>query len=191
MGTGDEHTAARRLRLLQREFTQPPRTGPVPKAEYTESARSTPAQSSSHGRSTAPLNLGIVDYIGAAVAEVVQHTRTEVPDAGPIPADAARVYDWMRQHTEHLDEARQTVREALIYRQGLEHAIAMGDITVVCPHPCPACRCYGVMWRDTEQLAVCVNVRCTDQYGMSHTWSLARLAHEHVARQKKLKANAT
>lgn len=191
MGSGDEHTAARRLRLLQREFTEPARRGPVPKAEYTDEARSSPPHSTAQSRSDAPLNLGIVDYIGAAVAEVEQHTRAQAPDAGPIPADVAHVYEWARAHTPHLEPEMLAVREAMIYRQGLEHSIAMGDVKIVRPQPCPECRCYGLFWDNARRKAVCVNRRCTDVNGLAHAWSLARLAREHIARQKMLKTNAT
>ena len=191
MGSGDEHTAARRLRLLQREFTEPARRGPVPKAEYTDAARSSPPHSTAHGQSAPPLNLGIIDYIGAAVAEVEQHTRASAPDAGPVPADAAHIYEWARANTPHLEPEMLAVREAMIYRQGLEHSITMGDCDIVGPHPCPECQCWGLFWDNARQRAVCVNRRCTDVHGLAHAWSLARLAREHVARQKMLKTNAT
>ncbi len=44
----------------------------------------------------------------------------------------------MVEETANLDEERQKARDALIYRQGLEHAILMGDHKVVRPHPAAA-----------------------------------------------------
>lgn len=191
MGFGEDDTSERRLRLLQREFTQPARTGPVPKAQYTDAARSSPAQTSSHGRSNPPLNLGIIDHVDRCVAEVIRHARADAPDAGPVPAEAARVYDWWRASTPELADERLAVREAIIYRQGLEHAIAMGNIQVVRPHTCPRCGCWGVFWRRTDQVAVCVNTRCHDEHGMASTWTLAALAEHHIQAQKMLKSHAT
>lgn len=191
MGIEDDSTAERRLRLLEREFTGPARHGPVPKAEHTDAARSTPAQPSSHGRSSPPLNLGVIDHIGRSVAEIVQHTRALTPYTGPVPAEAAAVYAWCREQTRGLDDERRAVREAVIYRQGLEHSIAMGDPDVVCPHPCPGCGCWGLQWRRPEQVAVCLNRRCTDSDGMASTWTLAALAHAHIQRQRNLHASAT
>lgn len=178
MGTGDESTAARRLRLLQREFTQPERRGRAERG-------SAPVHPST------PLNIRVYDYIGAKVAEVEEHTKAEAPDAGPLPADVSRIYDWARASTPDLDPGRLTVREAMIYRQGLEHAIEMGDVKVVRPHPCPKCRCYGLLWQSARQRAVCVNRHCTDANGLAHAWDLARLAREHVAAKNMLKSSAT
>lgn len=191
MGSGDSHTAARRLRLLQREFTQPASRGPVPKAEYTDAARTSPPHSTAHSRADAPVNLAIVHHIGRSVAEVEEYTRALAPDAGPIPADPPRIYEWSRSNTPDLEPGKLAVREAMIYRQGLEHSIAMGDVKIVRPHPCPKCGCYGLFWQSTRQRAICVNGRCTDANGLAHAWSLARLARQHVAAQKMLKMNAT
>lgn len=178
MGTGDEHTSARRLRLLQREFTTPPRTGPG-------------ARGPAPVHPSAPLNLDVIDHIGASVAEMVQHTRADAPDAGPVPADVSRVYEWARASTPELEPERLAVREAMIYRQGLEHAIAMGIKSVVQPHTCPACGCYGLLWQYTQAAAVCANRRCTDKNGMAHTWSLTQLAHHYITAKKLLNASAT
>ncbi|MGW2844418.1 hypothetical protein [Streptomyces sp. NPDC001274] len=174
-----DSTPAQRLRLLQEEFVQPARTGP---GDGRTPTRTHPA---------APLNLGIVDRIRAAVTEMETHTRTAAPEAGPVPADAARVYDWARQHTAHLAPERQQVREALIYRQGLEHALAAGDTTVVRRHPCPECGCWGLFWREQQERAVCVNRYCVDAQGLTRTWTLAHLAQQHVARQAAAAARAT
>lgn len=181
MGLGHDDTTAQRLRLLQREFTQPVRTGPGD------------GRSSRPSHAPAPIDLGVVDRIRAAVYEVEHHTRSSdwTAPAGPVPADPAGVYDWARQHTAHLDAERQQAREAIIYRQGLEHAIAMGDTTVVRKHPCPECGCFGLYWRQAAQRAVCVNHFCVDANLVSHAWELKRLAHDHIARKESVVHRAT
>jgi hypothetical protein len=85
------------------------------------------------------MNLGMLDYIDASVTEVVQHTRTVNPDAGPLPAHVADVYDWCRQHTEHAPDIDQQRSRALEIRHRLEHAVRAGDARVVRPIRCPAC----------------------------------------------------
>ncbi|MFE9461633.1 hypothetical protein [Streptomyces californicus] len=176
-----DNTTERRLRLLQAEFTQHERRGP---GDGRTATRTT---------SPAPLNLNVLDRIHTAVAEVVEHTRAAdwTRPAGPTPADATRVYDWARQHTAHLDAEYQQARETLIYRQGLEHAIDLGDTTVVNQHPCPACGCWGLLWSTAANRAACINRYCVDDKGLSNTWPLATLAHHHIARQFARKSNAT
>ncbi|MFF2411819.1 hypothetical protein [Streptomyces sp. NPDC058092] len=137
------------------------------------------------------MNLGVVDRIRAAVYEVEHHTRTITPDAGQYTGEESRVYDWARQHTAHLKTEQQNAREAIIYRQGLEHAIAAGDTTVVRKHPCPQCGCWGLYWREAAQRAVCVNHYCVDDDGVSHMWELKRLAHDHIARKSAVARCAT
>lgn len=178
---GEDNTTARRLRLLQAEFTQHATAGP---GDGRTATRTT---------SPAPLNLNVLDRIQAAVAEVVEHTRAAdwSTPAGPAPTDASRVYDWARQHTAHLDIERQRARETLIYRQGLEHAIELGDTDVVNKHPCPACGCWGLLWRPAVQHAACINRYCVDNDGLSRNWPLSTLAHHHIARQFATKTSAT
>ncbi|MFE6126686.1 hypothetical protein ACFQ6Q_00215 [Streptomyces sp. NPDC056437] len=176
MGKGDAETAARRLRLLQAEFLEPTRGEP---GLRTGTRTSPPA----------PLHLGILDHMKASVEEVIAHTRQQAPNASPIPAEAGDVYDWCVQQTPHLDGERQAIRDALIFRQSLEHAIAMGDIKAVRKLPCPGCGCYGLLWR--AGAALCPYDRCTDSRGMANRWSLAQLAHHHVAFKKMLKTHAT
>ncbi|MEU6054272.1 hypothetical protein ABZ829_28105 [Streptomyces xanthochromogenes] len=177
MGIGDD-TAARRLRLLATEFTTPARRGSA------EVAAARPAHSS------APLNLGIIDHMRAAVAEVVGQVRETAPDAGPRPEDDTAVYAWWRDGTAHLDDDAQQAREAIIYRQSLEHAIAMGDHDVIRPNLCPGCGCVGLMWDRLRRHVACVNRYCVDDVGLARTWTLAQVAHHHVG-QKMLKKSAT
>lgn len=179
MGLGADDTTAQRLRLLQEEFVQPVRTGPGD------------GRSSRPTHAPAPINLGVVDRIRAAVYEVEHHTRAAVPDAGHFTGEESRVYDWARQHTAHLATEQQQAREALFYRQELEYAIAMGDTTVIRRHPCPQCGCWGLYWRAESRRAVCVNHYCTDDDGISNTWELKRLAQEHVAQKSAVARRAT
>jgi hypothetical protein len=179
MGLGHDDTAAQRIRLLQDEFTQPVRSGPGD------------GRSSRPTHAPAPINLGVVDRIRAAVYEVETHTRAITPGAGPFTGPVERLYDYYREHTADADELHQQAREARIYRQDLEHAIAMGDTTVVRKHPCPQCGCWGLYWREAAQRAVCVNHYCTDDNGVSNMWELKRLAHDHIARKESVVRRAT
>lgn len=175
---GDD-TTEQRLRLLQAEFTQHQRRGPGDGRTGT--------------RVEAPslINLGVLDYITAATTEVMEHTRAAVPDAEPYAGPLPGLYEWSRQQTADLDEERQAAREALFYRQELEHALEMGDTTGVRKHPCPGCGCWGLMWRPAVQRAACINRYCLDDDGLSRSWQLATLAHHHIARQLGLKTSAT
>ncbi|MEU1327164.1 hypothetical protein [Streptomyces microflavus] len=175
---GDD-TTAQRLRLLQAEFTQHQRRGPGDGRTATRT------------ESPAPLNLGVVDYITSATTEVVEHTRSMAPDAQPFAGPLPSLYAWSRQQTANLDAERQAASEALIYRQGLEHALAMGDTNVVCEHPCPACGCWGLLWRPAIERAACVQRYCVDNDGLSHTWPLKTLAQQHIAKKTAVNARAT
>ncbi|MEV4975603.1 hypothetical protein [Streptomyces scopuliridis] len=175
----DTDEAAHRLQLLLKEFTIPAR-------------RPGDGRTGTRAHPPVPLNLAVIDHITASVVEVAEHARAAAPDAGPLPAAPAGIYDWWRQSTPDLDEGAVQARETVIYRQGLEHAIAAGDHKVIRKHPCPACGTWGLFWRAAAQRAVCVNQDCTDTKGMARTWELKQLAHEHIAaRQRTLKANAT
>ncbi|MFJ9799912.1 hypothetical protein [Streptomyces sp. NPDC101145] len=179
--TGDDDIAANRLRLLQQDFLEPGR----PSNGVRVSRSTTPS---------APLRLDMVDHIQASVSEIEEHTRAEAPDAGARPAAADRVYEWAYQRTRHLDPQRRLVLETVVYRQSLEHAIAMGDHSVVRRHSCPACGTWGLFWRPGLRKAVCVNHYCTDDQGRPRSWPLAHLAHRHVVAQaarKNLNVNAT
>lgn len=187
MGSTDDDTAAgQQLRLLTRYFRQHPVTGPeghsyVSSAPRT--ARTVPA---------APADLGMVDHIAASVAEVAAHTRGVNPDASPLPPVVEAVYDWYLKNTHHADDMQRQRGETIIYRQQLEHAIAMGDTSVVRPHRCPACGTLGLHWQHTAGKARCLNMNCARRNGgTSRAWSLARLAHEHVVSKKRLDDCAT
>ncbi|KIF66254.1 hypothetical protein HY68_36715 [Streptomyces sp. AcH 505] len=134
-----------------------------------------------------PLNLAVFDHIVRSVDEVTRKARAQqTRNAGPVPADVAAVYDWWRASTPDLEGERRLERERVIYRQGLEHAIAAGDHKVIRPHPCPGCGTWGLFWDAARRRAVCAYQPavdpCVDSDGIANTWSLGHLAYEHVNR---------
>lgn len=179
MGAQDEDTATNRLSLLQQHFREHPRTTP-PAGPRTRAVHP-----------GTPANLAVIDHIATSVREVADYTRQNVPDAQPLPERVQDVYRWCIAQTEHAPQDVQQRRDTIVYRQRLEHAIAMGDTSVIRPHRCPACNTMGLMWRDELQKVLCTNRRCLTKQGMSRTWSLARLAYEHVAVEKTLRGCAT
>ncbi|GAA2770609.1 hypothetical protein XF35_39120 [Streptomyces platensis subsp. clarensis] len=179
MTAGDDTTTpAARLRLLQAEFLQP---GPGERAERVTTS-TTPA---------APIRLSVYEHIRASVEEAAEHTRAAAPDAAPRPRGLDELYGWMVAETAHLDAERQQARDALIYRQGLEHAILMGEESVIRRHACPGCATWSLFWRPERRAAVCVNRYCADDDGVSTYWTLAQIAKEYIARQAVSARRAT
>jgi hypothetical protein len=182
-------TAAGRLKLLNEYLREHPVTGPEGHCVTGPPSRTT---SVSRGL---PFPTRVADHITASVAEVAEHTREVNPAAGPLPPRVEAVYDWYVANTALAPAAEQQRRDTIVYRQRLEHAIAMGEPKVVRPHRCPACKTFGLMWVEDAQRAVCTNTRCTTTGGLSNRWTLARLAYEHVAAQygaqKKSRVSAT
>ncbi|MCW2902620.1 MAG: sle1, partial [Streptosporangiaceae bacterium] len=125
-----------------------------------------------------PLNLGIVEHLQQSVQELITHGRAVAPEAGPAPR-GADVYDWVRAHAEHLAPEQAAVSRAIVYRQGLEHAIAAGDTDVIRQEPCPSCGCWGVAWHGETRRALCINRRCLTG-GVPSAWTLAQLAEQAV-----------
>ncbi|MGA4867521.1 hypothetical protein ACPB9J_33345 [Streptomyces lavendulocolor] len=175
---GEDDSAKARLQLLQQEFTTPGQGAPA--------VRSRPQAEPGD-----PVRLAIIDHMAASVDEVITHTRAVAPDAGPVPARPHDIYDWAVRATPDLDDDRRHSRDAMIYRQGLEHAIAMGDTKVVRPHPCPGCRCVGLFWDTVRRRAVCVNRYCAGKSGASRTWTLRELADAHIERKESRRLRAT
>jgi hypothetical protein len=184
MGTGDE-TAASRLRQLRTHFRQHPVTGPEGHSYVSSAPRSTPAAPA------APAPLHVVDHIHDSVQEVIDDTLAANPDAGPLPERVEGIYLWSMANTRTAEPAQQQRRDTIIYRQALEHAIAMGDTEVIRPHRCPACRTFGLFWRGEFRRAVCTNRRCLDDEGLTSKWTLAQLAFEHVAARNSMRVHAT
>jgi hypothetical protein len=180
MGNTDNDTdgAAARLHHLQQYYREHPVTGPLEGHAPVVNPG-------------APLSLATLDHISASVREVAEHTRALNPHAGPVPAEAAAVYDWCREHTEHADDIDRQGLEVIEYRQYLEHAVRAGDHKVVRRHRCPKCGTWGLMWQPDMQRALCTNTGCVDRDGFSTTVPLARLAYEHVVGRKNLRRVST
>lgn len=185
MGSGDDTAAAgHSLRLLQNHFLQRPVTGADGHSYISSEPRPTRTQPG------APADLDVVDHIAASFREVVDDTLAANPAASPLPDRVDRVYAWCIDNTRNTSEAQQQRRDTVIYRQQLEHAIAMGDTSVVRPHRCPECGTVGLHWSAGK--ARCVNRHCAARNGgISRSWSLARLAYEYVASKKRLTDCAT
>lgn len=185
-GDGTSDTAADRLAQLHHYFREHPVTGPEGHSYIGSGSRATAVAPG------LPYNARVVEHIRHAVEEVVEHTRTVNPEAGPLPERVQDVYDWCREHTEHAPETDQQRRDTLIYRQRLEHAVQAGDHSVVRPHRCPSCGAPGLFWQEQTGRAVCVNRHCARRNGGTHcTFTLARLAYEQVAAGKSLGECAT
>jgi hypothetical protein len=178
VGTADGETAAGRLHELYAHYRQHPVKSAAGHSYISSAPRPTAVAPE------ALVDLDVVDHIQASLREVVDDTLAANPDAGPLPARVEGAYRWYVENTAHAPEAVRQRRDTVIYRQGLEHAIAMGNVKVIRPHRCPQCRTLGLMWPRGAEAAVCTNRNCVDADGMSSTWTLARLAYEHVAGQK-------
>jgi hypothetical protein len=186
MGAGDTDAAAaaEQLKVLAAEFTTRRR-----RPQTTDAVSvSRPAHS------PALFDLGVGEYMRAKVDEVITHTRAMEPNAGPAPTGPA-VYNWWDQNTAHLEREKRQAGEAIVVRQSLEHSIAMGEEHVVQSwvrrQQCPSCACWGLFWSRAMRRATCVNRRCTDRHDRAHTFSLARLAAQHVAAREKSAVRAT
>jgi hypothetical protein len=183
MGTDN---AARQLHLLAHEHLTP--------EQGDTTGRRAPGT-----RASAPLDLGVVDYMAAAVREVVDYAQADIQAARTAspeafipgrPAADSGVYGYWR-NVPITDEVRELRREEVIHRQGLEHAVRAGYLNEIRREPCPDCGCWGLFWRPEVERAACVNRYCTNAAGMSQSWSLEQLAHAHATRKMALGACAT
>lgn len=170
--SSDEDTAAQLLTQLHTFFVQHPVTG-----EHTRRAPTT--------NPTAPANLAVVDHITATVRELADFTRQANPEAEQLPERVQDAYRWCVENTLNSPEDIQQRRDTIVFRQRLEHAIAMGDHKAVRPIRCPQCRGLGLFWKPEHQRAVCTSSRCLNKDGLSNRWSLARLATAHIEAQQK------
>lgn len=175
----DAAVARARLRLLAAEFTTPATTRRI-------SGRRTPTPTPQE-----PVNLDILDHLMKSTREVVDYTREVVPEASPPPAIDEGIYGWMVRLTPHVDLEKQMARDAIIHRQSLEHAIAMGDKNVIRYEECPNCSCWSLFWRYEEDQAACVNRYCTDRLGRPNLWTLGQIAEHHVAAKYAARRTAT
>jgi hypothetical protein len=178
MGTGDEDTAAVQLRLLDQNFRQHPVTGPEGHSFVSSAPRSTPTSPG------IPYDTDVVDHIRACVSEIATEVLAVNPRPGPLPKRVGAVYDWFLDNTKTADHAQRQRRAAIIYRQQLEHAIALGEAKVIRRHRCPQCRTMGLFWKPALKRALCTNARCLTDEGTSNTWTLAHLAYTHIAERE-------
>ncbi|MFJ4473308.1 hypothetical protein ACIP2X_38240 [Streptomyces sp. NPDC089424] len=182
----DDEAAAESLAELSKFFRSHPVTGPAGHSYIASEARPTRVHAG------APANLTVVDHIDATVAELADYTRQANPEAGTLPPRVEAVYEWCAENTKNAPQDVQQRRDTIVYRQHLEHAIAMGDTKVVRPIRCPACRTLGLFWKREISRAICTNARCLTKDGLSHRWTLARLAHAQIEdRQKSVRVRAT
>lgn len=178
MGTADGDTAAGRLHELHAYHRQRPVKSAAGHSYISSAPRPTVVDPE------APVDLDVVDHIQASLREVVGDTLAANPEAGPLPARVEAAYSWYIENTANAPEAVRQRRDTVIYRQSLEHAIALGNRKVVRPHRCPQCRTLGLMWPPGGERAVCTNHNCLDADGMSSTWDLEQLAYAYIAGQK-------
>lgn len=182
MGIGDnaDDTAATNLRLLHYLRTRPV-TGPEGHSFVSSASRATPTGPG------IPYNTDVVDHIRSCVSEIAADTRAVNPAAGPLPERVDAVYAWYLENTKSAARAQQQRRDTIIYRQALEHAIALGEFKVIRPHRCPQCRTLGLFWKAALKRVLCTNSRCLTDDGLSNTWDLARLAYEHIAGRENIR----
>ena len=167
----DTTTAAAGLRALQNDLTQP----------RTRSA-GTPGRSATTVHPAAPIDLGLLDHIERHAGEVRAWTREVAPAAGPAPREADELYAWMGEHTASLDEGIARVRDAMLHRHKLSHALAAGNEKVIRRESCPGCGCWGLVWRATTRRAVCPVRSCRDARGRPSSWTVQQLAESAVGR---------
>ncbi|MFB7359631.1 hypothetical protein [Streptomyces gardneri] len=181
MHSGDITSPADRLRLLQDEYL-------TPRAGHRAERTATTTEPST------PIRLAVFDHIRASVTEAVETVvANREGNTAPTqpPNDPRLVYRWMVEETADLDASRQQVIDSLMYRQGLQHAIVMGDTDIIRRHPCPSCVTWGLVWDDDREQVVCPNRYCADDYGQPTTWTLAQIAEDHIARKNHRAARAT
>jgi hypothetical protein len=145
--------------------------------------RARPSGPSGHTRSPeapAPIDLGILDYMVSARAELVEHTRTHADTTVPVPSAQADVYAWYGQNRTHLDEEAFRAGEAIIYRQSLEARILAREIRDFWPERCPSCSCFSLRWHPALQAAVCLNTKYDSEDGAPRRFTLGQIAENAV-----------
>ena len=179
MGQDTAGAAAEAFRLLNHPaLRQPPRTTPGERRTPT----TTPGT---------PVDLGLLDYLSAHVDEIVTHTRAVTDSPTPIPRQRDGIYNWYLANTGTATDDQQRLRDLRIELHRLEHAVRLGDHTVVCKEPCPRCGCWGLMWEPAAARALCSNRRCKTPAGLTSSWTLARLAAQKTQRTEIWRRNAT
>lgn len=179
MGQDTAGEAGRALRLLNHPDLRHPRAAGPSERRATSTTPS------------APLNLGIVDYLDKQIGQVVDLTRQVNAAAGPVPENLEALYDWCIENTGDADDAQRAYRDIVFERQRLEHAVRLGEHDEVCKHPCPACGCWGLMWQMAGNRARCTNRTCHTPDGLGSTWTLGRLAAQKIQQTEIWRRNAT
>jgi hypothetical protein len=179
MGRNTAQDAATALRLLNSEdLRENPETGP----RERRTTSSTPS---------APLNIGVVDYLARTVDEIVDHATAVTPQPAPLPRQIGDLYTWYLEQTAEADDVERLHRDTVIETHALEHAIRLGEYKVVRPHPCPRCGSWGLYWDSAGSRARCTDVDCRTPDGFASSWTLARLAAQKVQRTEIWRRNAT
>lgn len=172
--------AGARLQILRDNLAQP--HGPRP--------ADAPPGRTSHTHGAPPLDLAVLEHVRASVDELLTHARTEARTCfcgcgkavGCMPTtDLTAAYAWfLDEGTADLDAGKARVREAIVYRQSLEHALRYGDEVVIRRESCPGCQCWSLIWRQIAQRAGCINSDCRGKTGRGSTWTLQQLAENAV-----------
>ena len=126
------------------------------------------------------MNLGLLDHFERTVRDAKTAVRAAVPTAKPAPADMAAYYQWIEEETAALDRQRARGIEVLVYRQGLEHAMRLGETAVLRREQCPRCACWSLQWRAVTRQAACLVAWCRDRRGAPSTWTLQQVAEYAV-----------
>lgn len=166
----DQPDAASLYRLLADPASHVPSTDPTTTRANRTGAGPRP-----------PARLDIVDHLQACADEITQHAVAAGATA-PKPADRADLYTWARDHT--TGEQRQADLDAITWRHAVQHQMRLeGHGQAIRTEPCPACLTWGLSWDPASRRAICLNQRCANRRtGAPSTWTLAQLAHHHVAR---------
>lgn len=171
-------TAARRMRTLHDDYLTRTRPGSIVRAPRSREVDA-----------PAPIDLDILDYVESCVQEAKELTYRVAPDAGPAPRDAHEIPQWAVEATATAGPYERQARDALLYKQGLEHAFLMGETWRIRRHPCPRCGRWGLFV--TAGRIVCAHTRCTGEDGLASTWTLAQIARAYVANSSSSQASAT
>lgn len=178
--TSEAATAAKRMQELHTSFLTPGRR-PDPTG-----VRASPAEA------PAPLSLGVLDHITDAVAELTACVTAIAPTAGPAPAVPHEAYRWAIEATQHAAVYQQRARDALVYRQSLDHALLIDGDLAIRRHTCPRCATYSLFWRAGERRAMCTHSRCVSKDGTASRWTTAQIARHHIqVREEILARRAT
>jgi hypothetical protein len=144
-----------------------------------------------HG--AAPVNQTVLAHLASCDGEIaafIDRARKRVPpaeDDGQLP-NRAGAYDRARYQAEVLGGDAQEYLDVMEWRHRITSALLLGDIDVIRPERCPACRTFGLVWVSETRTASCVNRYCAVD-GVPRAWTIAQLAVERMARRPRCAAN--